>query len=270
MEFHRWGWLLLTLVPAFVQAALSPGILEVDMIYPRNETFAPSGFTPIVFAIQNPTLFQTLNPILKWTIDQLEGDSNDRVRAGESFSNLTAVQNSNSSVFFLSVSTHRLDREGTWEFKWNLRYTNCSKPGSADVISYNNNHTEHSFIFTTENGAPPTDLVAATDSSTCARSQALAWNITDVLPVPAPWQYGGAIACPVIPSMTLVPSPCNARIDEPAAASITAALVEVACRSASPTVPCPGESNAAVPGLGSPGWRMWVPMMLGSVAYAIA
>lgn len=47
---------------ARVGATTFPATVEVDLIFPRNDTYGPSVLFPIVFAIQNIALAPSLDP----------------------------------------------------------------------------------------------------------------------------------------------------------------------------------------------------------------
>ena len=42
----------------------SSGVVEVDLIFPRNETYAPTAYLPIIFAFQNSHLAPFLDPLI--------------------------------------------------------------------------------------------------------------------------------------------------------------------------------------------------------------
>src|SRR5207244_4320386 len=66
------------------QAAV-PGVVEVDLIFPRNDTYAPLPGMPIVFAIQNPQLVASLYPSFDLLLYQL-GDSDGNYSLRDLFS----------------------------------------------------------------------------------------------------------------------------------------------------------------------------------------
>ncbi|THC87758.1 hypothetical protein EYZ11_012793 [Aspergillus tanneri] len=41
------------------------GVLEVDLVFPRNETYAPTDYFPVVFALQNAERARYLKSQLK-------------------------------------------------------------------------------------------------------------------------------------------------------------------------------------------------------------
>jgi hypothetical protein len=124
MVFLRRFWLLLAISQPFSQASSAPGVVEVDLIFSRNDTFAPSKLTPIVFAIQNPSLVQSINPVLSWNIEQRGVSANDSINTSDLF-HLSSLNYSNSDPYFLYESTGHLDSEGFFQFAWTIEYSNC-------------------------------------------------------------------------------------------------------------------------------------------------
>lgn len=46
----------------------NPGIFEVDLLFPQNETYTPQALMPIVFALQNPLLASPLGSGINWNL----------------------------------------------------------------------------------------------------------------------------------------------------------------------------------------------------------
>jgi hypothetical protein len=246
--------------------------VEVDLIFPRNDTFAPSKLTPIVFAIQNPSLVQSINPVLSWNIEQRGVSANDSINTSDLF-HLSSLNYSNSDPYFLYESTGHLDSEGFFQFAWTIEYSNCSQDAGTDAgtnaVTFTRNSTRHSLYFTTKNGTSQPDLIAATDDNTCAQSLSQAWNVTNLLNVPDEKSYGGAPSCAVVPSPTATASPCKVKISPSAASSISAALTSYACAAPSPQVSCPAAKNAAS-GTQLPVGGAWLTAIVGWLAYTLA
>jgi hypothetical protein len=55
---------LMTAGDATATTTLTPGIFEVDLLFPRNETYTPQALMPVVFAMQNPTLASPLGAFI--------------------------------------------------------------------------------------------------------------------------------------------------------------------------------------------------------------
>ncbi|EAW24043.1 uncharacterized protein NFIA_036150 [Aspergillus fischeri NRRL 181] len=187
------GWLILALCLGFAysQAPITPGVTEVDLIFPRNESYSPSPVTPIIFAIQNPSLLSSLNPEITYYIEQQNVNTNVSVSSSGSI-RLSRINYTTSDPYYLYWSTGNLDIEGT-------------------------------FV-----GASSLDFVAATEDDACDKSQAQAVQVPDLLEVP-PTRTWGAPSCAATVGPSPTPNPCKVKIDSTAAASISAALASSAC-----------------------------------------
>lgn len=190
MNTRRSGQLLCFLALPFsclctAQASL-PATVEVDLIFPRNDTYAPSPNLPFVFAIQNSEVAAALNP--EFSLQIVEVGSNHSV--GKSVALRTSKANfSSSDPYFVYWDTNLFNHtEGTWSLLLDVGTLNCSKQdnfkGPHDQVLSNY------LMFTTKSGGKPVDLVAATAESTCADTQGFTYNVTDILPgTPLPeWQ----------------------------------------------------------------------------------
>src|SRR5277367_1197822 len=47
-----------------------PATVEFDLVFPRNDTFAPAPVMPLVFAIQNPIATVALPYAIEWTMSK--------------------------------------------------------------------------------------------------------------------------------------------------------------------------------------------------------
>ncbi|GES66382.1 hypothetical protein ATEIFO6365_0013035000 [Aspergillus terreus] len=233
------NWPLLTLMPGLALSASR--LTEVDLVFPRaNETHAPSSLTPIVFAIQNPSLLSSLRPILSYSIAQPDRFS-DRTIVGDSVRlferNLTHV--TDPYMLYWSVD---LVIEGTFEFAWQVSLDNCShnsETDKTDMHLFGGQGTQ--FYFSTKNDASPPDLIAFAEEETCNQAFALAVHVPSTLQLPPTKtaELGGP-SCAVNPDLALTPSPCNVKMDSSAAASISASLTSAACSNVLRTgVSCP-------------------------------
>lgn len=125
---------LLTLLPAAllcvtqVCANTFPATVEVDLIFPRNDTYAPSAIFPVVFAFQNAALVPSLKPGL----DLLLWDSTGReLFADQPYVDLQSNNFSGHDPTY--VYTHVVGLNTTdggapasHLLSWSLSSTNCS------------------------------------------------------------------------------------------------------------------------------------------------
>ncbi|KAI0844732.1 hypothetical protein F5Y00DRAFT_187992 [Daldinia vernicosa] len=248
--------ILLSCVSA-VEAIEFPATLEVDIIYPRNGTFAPTVLTPIVFAIRNPQLAEPLDINFSWDIykeSQPLGDgpfsSGSKDLRWVDFSNI-------SDPYFVYTYSKMLDVEDSWWIRWELAWGNCSKiPSTIDSVEISFGRRNNVIEFTTKNGAKQLDLASVNtpDDDTCGNvtDTRVAFNVTGVLDTPRPDKYDDRETCAVLapPSNATAPPPtrtCGAEVGASAASSISAAITSRACAgfATDPNVTCPPESPSS-------------------------
>jgi hypothetical protein len=200
-------------------ASDTSGVLEVDLVFPRNETYASSAQMPIVFAIQNPHLAAPLNMNVSYFIVPYR----DYMNAELSPLFLSSTNSSDSDPYFLYNKTDSASTEGTWELFWSVDYGYC-KGSSGEPLFYTNNSTISSVVFTTKNGAAKPDLAAATKNGTCATGVA-AWNVTGELDAEASAKWSSD-KCAVISKKSpwATVDPCAVKFDSATASKISAAL----------------------------------------------
>lgn len=275
MGFLPQTWLLLALSQGFACSwALSttptPGVAEVDLIIPRNESYPPSRMTPMVFAIQNPSLLSSLDPRIHYSLEQQNVNINESISSGGVIE-LSHLNYTDSDPYFLYWSTNALDFEGTFLFAWELHMSNCSYNLENDAVEFGYAASRSQVFFSTKNGTSPPDLVAATEDGTCDQSLAKAVHIPDLLEVPPTKTWGGP-SCAVNPDTLPIPSPCEVKIDSSAAASISAGVTASACANPLHTgISCPSPSlgNAASRAQ-SPVSGAWILAIATLLAYSLA
>jgi hypothetical protein len=82
-----------------------PATVEFDVIFPRNDTYAPVELMPVVFAIQNPQAAVPLTLGIEWSIGRI-GSSEDSLAGG--LIDLTWA-NFSSDPYFVVLSTNQLN-----------------------------------------------------------------------------------------------------------------------------------------------------------------
>ncbi|KAI0111992.1 hypothetical protein F4814DRAFT_424395 [Daldinia grandis] len=237
-----------------VKAIEFPATLEVDLIYPRNGTFAPTVLTPIVFAIRNPQLAEPLDLGFQWDIYKGDQPVTDGPFSSGS-KDLQWVNFSNiSDPYFVYTYTKKLNFEDSWWMRWEVVWGNCSKTLSTiDPVEISFSRRTNVIDFTTKNGAKQLDLATVNmpDDDTCGNvtDTHIALNLTGVLDTPRPSQYDGREICAVLapPSNVTAPPPtrtCGAEVGASAASSISAAITSRVCAGfpTDPNVACPSES----------------------------
>jgi hypothetical protein len=95
--------------------AIDTHLLEVDLILPRNDTYPPSPIFPIIFAVQNPSLAKSYQPMITMQVEQIDGNFSSI----NTFS-LWESSNDTSSTRFLNWGTSNFNFEGNFRFTWDL------------------------------------------------------------------------------------------------------------------------------------------------------
>ena len=124
-QLFRLVWSLLVLLSCCSTAQVAfPTTVEVDLIFPRNDTYAPTALMPIVFAIQNSQLAAPLDLNFQYDIFQLGAPDGPSVSG---ILDLRWAKFSSSDPFFAFRSTQKLNAtESEWSLVWTLSSGNCS------------------------------------------------------------------------------------------------------------------------------------------------
>ena len=238
-----------TLSAAAAADVTFPATVEVDFVFPRNETYAPTPVFPIVFAIQNLPAASPIGPLeITWTILKIGSDQ-------PPFGEPIVVNNTDSTdPHYVNLWTGALDgadAAGTYQLYWMVTYMRCLGKEDAGLIS---DGREHNFTFTLDPGAQQPDLSANLDACP-AQSAAI------MIERSWPMESGGSRdVCGVVSRRNRDPpaSPCAVKLDSAAASSIAAEVTASACAASPPALTdgCPetkdssGSRAAAWNGLG--------------------
>ena len=245
-----WSLLVSLISLGTVSNAADSGVLEVDLLFPRNETYAPTEWMPFVFAVQNTKLAKYLVPTINYEGWNVSVGANNSNGAGFSYShdNLQWANWSSEDPYFVH-HFHADLPEGIWRLDWEFWYSSCNEDWT-DFTSVgdpvNRNRTLHSVTFTIKEGGQVVDVVAATaDDKTCSKENAAAVNVTGKTQgVPSRLDMPDN-TCAVVGSPQPTPTPCQVKVDSAVAASMTASLrAELCNRTADRPDDCP-KDNAA-------------------------
>lgn len=226
-------------------------VLEVDLVFPRNETYAPTENFPVIFAFQNPELARYLNPEVTYTIWDLDNTNNSLTTYHDLRWTNWTEQNPFYAYYYLNI----LNKEGRWRVRWTLTWQSCDEKAfekdtlRAKMIS---NSSTWSTWFTLENSAPKVDIIAATANKTCPEEYGMTINVTDkTMQVPrwVTWSGGAHTnnTCAVVDSSTRTPTPdpCRVNIDKTILASMEASLHSRLCNGLNPPSDCEDEKKNA-------------------------
>lgn len=167
---------------ACVAAAQDTGVVEIDLVFPRNETYAPSTLFPVVFAVQNSELAHFMKPI-KCQVWDWRNRSSDVARG--TF-DMTWAKFSESDPYYSYYGFRVFDKEGTWWLQWTVSWIICLyEPFQSSFFDFDDdiigNSTRLSVTFSTKNDAQEVDLVFGTELpavSFCCRTESLLGVLT--------------------------------------------------------------------------------------------
>lgn len=215
------------------------GIVEVDLVFPRNETYEIAEILPVVFAFQNAELAASLNPTIGFQINALDV----HIPLDTRWLNYTATD-----PVFESYPVRSINKEGTWELQWYIDWNHCNGSSShgftdAQVLL---NYTWNSIVFSTKKDGKKVDLVAATEDEKCDKELGFAVEVEYTMEVPQSeeWAHGHQCAVLKLPNSTATPDPCRVKIDEKTKESLEARMHTQECNSARPPNDCDDKSVA--------------------------
>ncbi|KAF4439700.1 hypothetical protein F53441_12511 [Fusarium austroafricanum] len=210
----------------------STGTLEIDLVFPRNETYSPTPMFPLVFSYRNPQLIPLLRPFILYQI----WDYNDMGKS---------ISNSYVEIPSINVSTvndthfeyhllRKFDQEGKWFLVINFMWYNCFEDPhgiSGNKYTIRENDTSASFVFTTKGPSKHIDLVAATSNKNCSSPAGVAIKLQDTVKTPQSDDLKAEVGelCPLDPTATEADK-CDVTMDLSSASSISAGMTSEVCR----------------------------------------
>lgn len=212
--------IILLWMAAQAAAAIFPAIVEVDLIFPRNEsTYAPSADFPIVFAIQNPALAPLLDPGFSLTVWDLSNLSH----AQNPWLDLKNANFSGSDPIYVHSFISNLPAS-KYSMEWAFGAGNCSNAFGGERPR--GGYQSHSVVFTIQGGAQQPNIApTAAEEASCANLTHFAFNITGSQPV-TPERYNGRNSCAIFSDTQsfVEGNPCAVQVSSQSASSISAAI----------------------------------------------
>ncbi|KXX80358.1 hypothetical protein MMYC01_203269 [Madurella mycetomatis] len=226
-----------------------PATVELDLVFPRNDTYAPAPVFPVVFAVQNlAAAAPSTSLFIDWSVAK-PGDP--WLASGTVRLDLAAWANATENPYYVALWTEKLSQAesvGTYNLLWMLRFTNCTidlgynrmtEPAASDV--------RNTTIFTIREGAQRPDFVDGPDNCPV---QGLTIEITGTRDTSG-FDFTGLTnghrsICGVVSHSPPPANPCVAKVNAAAASSISAELTASACAGSRPvlTTGCPPPNSA--------------------------
>lgn len=244
-------------------ASLTPGTVNLDLVFPLNDTYAPpTGQLPIVFALSSqpfqPALTSTLQLILNYTL--LDAYNRSNIVDSGHFDLVKLSSGSDKNPFFFFSYTDALaGREGQVMIQGDVSLkagipsnSDPTKKYVDDLGIFKQAH------FTLKNGAQVPSVPTAADNRTSCLPHA-SWSVT--LDISDYMQDNGsmyAVMGPDFPIDAFGPRKCALVVDDSTASSISAGMstaptgTPTSSPTASPT-PSPAGSGGSLSGMKSPG-----------------
>ncbi len=218
---------------AAVRAA--SGLVEVDLMFPQNDTYAPAPIIPVVWAIRGSDgLAAYLHPHLEYSIYPY-GNFSDSLKNSWGIVDMTWTDFTSSNPYIVyGGSLEALNTEGIWTLDWGLKTAHCSASGDPNAtLEFNGGRV----TFTTKNGAKKPDVASTSARDTC-QGDGFAFDITSTRDSKKDFENGKP--CAVLADTTPTPSACGIKIEASAASSISAYLTQRACTfNTAPATWCP-------------------------------
>ena len=232
-------------------ACLAPvnaaGVVEINVVFPQqNETYAPTDYFPIVFALQNVEMAKYLDASIHSFIW-----NDSRLDAFGSITHDLTKANGSSEPYF-AYRYENIIKEGSYHVFTRAMWANCNV--TDNEVSIHGSTSNFGVSFNIKKGAQEVDLVTATTKDrSCYGQHGVSLNVTDQIhDVPEPPKFGDfdplnpplSGTCAVLASSpTTTTNPCGITIDSAAAASMSAALHSARCEwGQNPPADCPEEN----------------------------
>lgn len=207
--------------------------MEIDLVFPRNETYNPSPLMPIVFSYRNTRLMPLLRPTITYEIWRYSNFGGPNISGRQE----VPLVNHSSSDPYLKHSFYMFDfdTEDTWLLAFHVRWTNCvedgeGSPGFDPYTVLRTNLTNVAIVFTTKGPSKQIDLVAATSNQTCAAPAGVAIDIASTEDTFLSTDEYEEDRCPVVTSPPTEAESCAVTIGTAAASSISASMTSDVCK----------------------------------------
>ena len=230
-------------------AGVQAAILEVDLVFPRNDTYRP-GPIPILFAIQNSALAVPLTMRVAWEVWDVVPvvpfeNGGNLTRVVSESRRLVCDELGQSDPFFITPSAAAqltVDREAEWVILWSVTAQNCSVTNNDTQLGQFGQR--QLLLFTTKKNAQQPDVLQNTNA--CNRSPGITFNVTDTLPIEASLNHGRGSCNVLAPGPPPAANVCAIAMGPAATAAATKITPSSFCESVTSTAKSTPTHNAAV------------------------
>jgi hypothetical protein len=236
--------------------ATFPATVEIDLVFPRNDTYAPTALLPIVFAFQNSALAASLVPGITLSLVDLAQPNVTFTTPHVDLlhANFSSGQEPTYVYGFVGGLNRTNGGNGGVQYALgiDLATGNCTTP-TGEGQQYSFIRTDKSVVFTVAPGGQAIDLTAS-NPQTCKDIFHVAYNLSNTLNYSIPNQVNGLInqapssnTCAELSStQPLVDgNPCAVSVSPAAASSISASIKATDCNASVPFGNCTSAAAAA-------------------------
>lgn len=194
----------------------TPQKIELDLVFPKNATFAPTQELPLLWGLQNAEFAWDMAMKLSWQLERLdqhlaptEEGTFPRQNYSGSVQNYTALGTAPADPLFLYYFPDALRNAtaGQWKLSWKFGFhLTCSTSNVSELYYYHFDHMEPTeLIFSVAEGGQSLDL--NTLNSSCPDSAfSTTYEVVDYQTV--------RDDCPILSETDPEPSPCTLKFNE--------------------------------------------------------
>lgn len=246
---------------------------EVDLIYPRNDTYHPQNLFPIIVGIQNPKILANLIPTIRYELFSPTGASVDQGKA----SGAAPMTVGNFRWFWATGIRNKTLVDGLYQIVITVLHHNCTLlpppppganlgdgPGNVSNDSWVSQEVKATFgsYFTVSNASSNAlslsyfdDFQKSDHGAACEKSsKGVAFHVVDYLPVPIHRINSGLPYCAVLAEEEPTPDPCNLPLSKYDHIDFYKLIVEEECKQSRPVIDCGYKMSAGV--LAAPAWAL--------------
>ncbi|KAK4195985.1 hypothetical protein QBC40DRAFT_288050 [Triangularia verruculosa] len=239
---HFLVWTFWSLVGLFGTTAQASSMMQIDLVFPRNETYTTDERMPVVFSIRNAQL----GPLLQPSIEYKVRNRSDLGQDGPSNNHLFLNTNWTDHEPYFAYTFINMTAEGTFQMFWASSWAFCNQTGDRTKLV--RDHAAELLSFTIKKDAPATNLLDLTPSvHSCNTSPGVSISISNTTAVqPFPNRGSCALMDPFNPVGVSL-DPCGVTIDKSTAQRIQDDQRERLCSVLNPNRPadCTEKKNAA-------------------------
>lgn len=250
----------------------------IDMIYPRNDTYAPQSLFPVVVSLGQAQVASYLQMQLQYQLFPLSsvaGVASETAKLESVFDATALSVGGQHGTYWLSGLRNTTLLDGQYRMLLTATVANCSVvPGqginhpteqSVDTNFRRDRSTKRSaevYFTISRNSTKNIGTTSPDEQHTCDGNAALAFRVIDYIPVASassgrvtiPGTEGFWPICAVLSDEAPRPEGCGANMATSASRSFNDTITAAECKQDLPVIKCPATATSASAQLQSMGW----------------